>query len=281
MWAEDPQDAVNYCKKGEQSHEEWTELKTSGPNYGKNLVIISEHGQLPSTYTPSERGSSGGKITQEKYKEIISSAKTGNFDQIEQDNPGHFLRHYQTLRRIRQDYQNPGADLTDVCGEWFHGAPSTGKSTTARLENPGFYDKPLNKWWDGYRETENGRPVIIEELAPKHADYMGEFLKRWADKFSFPAEHKGTTMQIRPSKIVVTSNYTIEEIFGNTDPMLYEAIKRRFKVREFKFIPNYKPPPPPVILTPPATPIPDDNPEEVATQYDPALHLEDSEDLFQ
>ena len=282
MLADNPQDAVNYCKKGEQSKEEWTDLKTSGPNYGKNLVIVAEHGALPTTYTNAERGSQGGKMTQEKYREIIKSAKTGNFDAIEEKNPGHFVRHYQTLRRIRQDYQNPAKDLEDVCGEWFHGPPNSGKSTTARAENPGFYDKPINKWWDGYRETEVGRPVIIEELAPKHGEFMGDFLKRWADRFSFPAEQKGTTLQIRPTKIVVTSNYTIEEVFGNIDQMLYQAVKRRFKVREFHYDPNWKPPvPDPVIALPANKPILSSQDDDVATQFYADIQEDNSEDLFQ
>ena len=32
--------AINYCKKGEQSHAEWKALGTKGPNYGKNADWI-------------------------------------------------------------------------------------------------------------------------------------------------------------------------------------------------------------------------------------------------
>lgn len=41
-----PEEASKYCKKGEQSHEEWRELKWEGPNYGKNADFI-EYGILP------------------------------------------------------------------------------------------------------------------------------------------------------------------------------------------------------------------------------------------
>jgi len=39
-------DSILYCKKGEQSHEEWTRLKASGPNYGLNYEG-GERGEVP------------------------------------------------------------------------------------------------------------------------------------------------------------------------------------------------------------------------------------------
>lgn len=38
--------AINYCKKGEQSKEEWNELNTVGPNYGLN-ASVEEYGIPP------------------------------------------------------------------------------------------------------------------------------------------------------------------------------------------------------------------------------------------
>ena len=59
------------------------------------------------------------------------------------------------------------------------------------------------------------------------AKYMGHFLKKWADRYAFDAEVKGSKFIIRPERIIVTSNYSIDDIFFQ-DTMIREAIKRRF-----------------------------------------------------
>lgn len=42
--------ASNYCKKGQQSHDEWSEQGIDGPNYGKE-ADFEEFGQLPASTT--------------------------------------------------------------------------------------------------------------------------------------------------------------------------------------------------------------------------------------
>lgn len=39
--------ASDYCKKGDQTHEEWTQSGTKGPNYGLNADVF-EYGEMPS-----------------------------------------------------------------------------------------------------------------------------------------------------------------------------------------------------------------------------------------
>lgn len=85
-----------------------------------------------------------------------------------------------------------------------------------------------NKWWDGYKEQD---VIIIDDLQKEH-QCLGYHLKIWGDHYPFPAERKGSTLQIRPGKIIVTSNYHPRDIW--TDPAVLEPILRRFKVIEFK-----------------------------------------------
>jgi len=87
------------------------------------------------------------------------------------------------------------------------------------------YLKDLNKWWDGYDQEDN---VVIDEIAPEHAVYMTSFIKKWLIA-GISAELKGSRAIIRPKKVIVTSNYSIEQVFAQY-PIDLDAIKRRFEV---------------------------------------------------
>lgn len=213
-----------YCKKGEQSHEEWTEHNVSGPNYGKNADFF-EHGLLPEYRKKGNLHGSkkGGEATKEKWEAAWNSARNGNFEEVE---PKVRLQNYRSLVAIRKDYMKRAPDNEDVCGVWIYGEPGTGKSYKAReMAGDDFYDKPCNKWWDGYQQE---KTVIIDDFDKAHA-CLGHHLKRWADRYSFPAENKGSTLQIRPAKVIVTSNYQIREIWPD-DSEMQEALLRRFHI---------------------------------------------------
>lgn len=190
--------------------------------YCKKEGDFEEFGTIPDY----QGGSTGGAKKAENFRSMISHAKNQNINQIEEVDPVSYVQHYHAFKRIAQDNPKKVQNLPDVCGVWYVGPPGVGKSHKAREEYPDYYDKPANKWFDGYQ---NEAAVLIDDLDLVHST-LGHHLKRWSDKYPFPAEQKGTTVLIRPKNIIVTSNYTIEEIFSQQGDVLVAALQRRFTV---------------------------------------------------
>jgi len=150
-------------------------------------------------------------------------AKSGDISNIRKDI---LIRYYGPITKIRRDYMEPAPELQEYNSEWIWGPSGHGKSTLARDENPNSYPKMLNKWWDGYKE---GMTALLEDIDPVSSKHLAHHCKIWLDKFDFVAEAKGDTRRIRPPKVVITSQYTIEQCFNAVDAV---AIRRRCVVRK-------------------------------------------------
>lgn len=83
----------------------------------------------------------------------------------------------------------------------------------------------MNKWWDSYIDQEE---VLIDDVDYNQANWIGNFLKIWADHYPFIAEFKGGSRLIRPKKIIVTTQYSIENLFNDSE--LQAALNRRFRL---------------------------------------------------
>lgn len=57
---------------------------------------------------------------------------------------------------------------------------------------------------------------------------LGHYLKNWSDHYPFSGEVKGATIPLLHEKLIVTSNYRIEELFEK-EPIMIEPLLRRFK----------------------------------------------------
>lgn len=211
------EEARDYCKK-DGKFEEWGTFRS-----------VARSGRMCPDAARAT-GKKGGLAKAEQYRKMIDLSAEGKFEEMKQDFPAAYWLHYNTMKRINMDNPEPVDDLDELTNEWIWGAPGTGKSRTARMENPNFFDKSLNKDWSGYK----GQPVIICDDVGKFqvAHGFGDHLKRWGDHYSFPADIKYSGAVIRPKKVVVTSNYSIEFLWAH-DPELAAALLRRFKVRHF------------------------------------------------
>ena len=165
----------------------------------------------------------------ERWTELVKRAECGDLEWIKLNEPREYVRSLERFRSIRR---RDGRVLEgSLEHEWWYGPTGVGKSRTLWELYPNHYGKELNKWWCGYDDQE---VVAIEEWAPKN-ECTASFLKIWADRYPFTAQIKGGTLtKIRPKKIIVLSNYTIDQCFPNTEDA--EPLKRRFTVRHFPAI---------------------------------------------
>jgi len=114
--------------------------------------------------------------------------------------------------------------LDGVCGVWIHGASGSGKTRAVLGLYPDCYIKPRNLWWDGYA----GEDVVLVDDVDVFDKALGGKFKHWADYPAFIGEAKGTSVRIRPKKVIITSQYTIQQIWE--DPETRDALGRRFTV---------------------------------------------------
>lgn len=218
-------EASDYCKKGEQSHDEWKQFKHRGSNFGKN-ADVTEFGELPEDKD---------EMNTRLWAEFVELSEQGNFEEIKRRMPSKYTQYYSTMKRIYSDFSKKLDNIPKRCGSWYWShTPNCGKSEAARENDPeSTYIKSCNINWDGYSNEDT---VVIDDLDKSH-EFMGHNLKIWGDKYPFKAKVLYSTMNIRPKRIICTSNYRIEEIFRCS--IQADAIRSRYPEKEFIFDPLY------------------------------------------
>lgn len=177
---------------------------------------VTEWGTRP--MLKAQKGEAGKAV----YEEAYNLALAGRFEDIPEPLRTRF---YSTYRRIAVDHLITPPDLDVLENLWIYGPSGCGKSRGVRQKYPDAYNKdPKTRWWDGYSGQET---VVIDDL-DVYDKAIGGDLKRWVDHYPFPAQMKGSSVVIRPKRVIVTSQYAPEEIWE--DPKTLEALRRRFVV---------------------------------------------------
>jgi len=211
------QQNIEYCKKGEQTKEEWTRLRSKGPNYGKNLKLYREFG------TPKQQGKRTDIL---ELRDHFKQGKRLRDAVLDDSMCRTVAKHPKFARMVELMFSKPRSEMTELYIYW--GVTGAGKSHKAQADaGPDAYYKPLGKdsqWWDGYEQNES---IIIE-------DFRGEIplstLLRLADKYPMRVPVKGGYCNFDSRKIYITSNIDIHEWF-NTSQKGYDASMAALKRR--------------------------------------------------
>lgn len=174
-----------------------------------------------------------GLATKIAWDNILKNAEEGNFEWIKNTYPKLWIQHGKRFHELEQPKHTilQGA----LHHEWWVGDTGLGKSRLLWELYPEHYQKETNKWWDGYERRYD--VVAIEEWSPKN-ECTASFLKIWADRYPFTAQVKGASiLKVRPQKVIVISNYTIEQCFPASQDA--EPLLRRFTVLQFPYDVDY------------------------------------------
>lgn len=128
---------------------------------------------------------------------------------------------YRVLKRKRQPITRHV--------EWWYGPPGCSKTWTADDTYPDAYIKDsCSRWWDGYIDEPE---VIFDDFRPEAITFKR--LLRLLDNYEVRVECKGGSEVFAATTIIITSPFTPQEMFANSDENLQQLLRRINVIKHF------------------------------------------------
>jgi len=206
------QDAINYCKKGNQSHEEWEKFKELGPNYSIG-AIVTEWG-IPAVTNQGKRTDC------DNARALV---KTGGMRLLTRK-----VQSFQAMKVAQAyiEYNDTKRDYKPTV-VWIYGETGSGKSVLANKlacltnKHDVYRKNDGTKWWPGYDGHET---IIIDDFRDTWWS-MTETLSL-LDANSKNVEVKGANRQFKGRNIWITSIYHPNSYYKNTDEPIEQLLRR-------------------------------------------------------
>lgn len=219
---------------GWKKHHTKKETKVS-----EDSLTLFEYGELPQD-RPGPSAQIQKRSDEEKKRkldDIIIEMKglieEGNDDEAFRKFPRNYLQYGEKLKSMvhqrRDFFQTQGNPHI-----WLTGSPGTGKSAVMQVIYPNYFNKNLDtKFFDRYDEKVHSH-VLLQDVDHQTLEKLGvQFFKSICDEAGYPIDQKYKTPQICRLCILVTSNFTIEDVVpedlkGRRENLA--ALRRRFWV---------------------------------------------------
>lgn len=206
-----------------------THLEPAGGDITQNREYCSKDAKFHERGTPPMTDAQKGENEKQRAKRNLEAVMDGRLEDVDIDILTTQLQKYEygaaKLAAARRGRLPP---LDGVLPHlWIYGAAGVGKDQYAlSLSVAPYLKDPSTKWWCGYNYEND---VICRDVGKSVWNVFDAF-KLWTDRYPFRAEIKGGSLgEIRPRRLIATSNYSLEELFGK-DPQLLEPFMRRFQV---------------------------------------------------
>nr|QKV51112.1 putative replication associated protein [Crucivirus sp.] len=183
---------------------------------------FSKCGELPLT---------GGEKVKQDWGVVLSHVRNGSMDKVMEENPRFFMGNVKNLEHISQAYscaRNVFVNPQEHTGIWIWSRTSgVGKTSAVRRQFTSLFAKSHCGLWNEYNGEEN---ALLDDFSKEDAKALNQFLKIWCDHLPFRGRVLYGTRLVHLRHFIVTSNYSIEELFGDYGPQIYGPINNRFRV---------------------------------------------------
>lgn len=214
---------------GWRAHHVKTKTKTS------DILMIYESGTLPEDQ--GEPGVTRRSDDEKKRKlddiiiEMAGMIKEGNEDEAFRKFPRNYLTYGEKIKAMQVQQR----DFFKTNGDphiWLSGSPGDGKSALLTVVYPQYYNKNLdNRFFDLYKPGHHTH-MLLQDLDHSVVEKLGvQFLKTICDESGFPVDQKYKTPQLARTTVLVTSNFTMQDVLpedmkGRNENI--QALNRRF-----------------------------------------------------
>lgn len=191
---------VLYCRKGEQSHQEWLDDGIDGENYGLNVNIISEFGNPPEI----------GEAKRSQWDDIRRAVENGWSDmEIIARWPQEGIRCHGAIKTYRLMVEKSRATWRNVQVIYIHGVTGTGKtrSINEKYGYPNVYR--VTNYNSGAWDMYDGQDVVLFEEF--RSSFKLEQMLNYLDGHPVELPCRYANQMMKATKIFIVTNIPLEE----------------------------------------------------------------------